>query len=146
LILFADTSALLKLFLDEPFTADIRTCFAQADARPAACRIAWVECLAGLAQRLRLQTADEAAVTQARQELRQIWPRFMKVEVSVPLVEQAGEFADTFALRAYDAVQLASAQELALAADEPVVFACFDRRLNRAARVLGLEVPFAEVP
>jgi len=146
MILFADTSALLKLFLDEPFTADVRSRFAQADARPAACRIAWVECLAGLAQRLRLQTADEAAVMQARQELRRIWPRFMKVEVTEPLVERAGELADAFALRAYDAVQLAGVHELAMAADESVFFACFDRRLNQAARVLGLEAVFARGP
>lgn len=144
MMVFADTSALLKLFLGEPFTAEVRALVGQAEAQPAVCRIAWVEALAGLARRQRQHSADEAAVNQARRELRRVWPRFTVVEVTQPLLERAGDYAETFALRAYDAVQLASARELALAVQEPLYFACFDRRLNQAARLLDLETPFAE--
>lgn len=127
MLMFADSSALLKLFLDEPYTPEVRALFTRADARPAVCRIAWVESLAGL----------------ARRELRRQWPRFTKVEVTQPLLDTAGVFADAFALRAFDAVQLAAAQELRLALDETVTFTCFDRQLNQAARALGFAVPFA---
>jgi hypothetical protein len=53
-------------------------------------------------------------------------------------VEQAGEFADTFALRAYDSIQLAAAFETASVTQLPTLFACFDIRLNRAAKVIGM--------
>lgn len=60
----------------------------------------------------RLQREDpicNADLEQARQHLIQSWKTFMIVEVSQPLVETAGRFADVFALRGYDSVQLAAA-------------------------------------
>ena len=65
---------------------------------------------------------------------------FRNVEL---LVAQAAEFADTFALRGYDSVQLAAANSLALESGAPVIFACFDTRLNKAAKVLAMDTPFA---
>ncbi|MCU0530435.1 MAG: hypothetical protein MUD04_13360 [Cyanobium sp. Prado107] len=48
--------------------------------------------------------------------------------------------ADAFALRPYDSVQLAAAHELQRCTGQPLAFACFDRRLNQAARLLQLEM------
>jgi len=48
--------------------------------------------------------------------------------------------ADAFALRAYDSVQLAAAHALQVNAEQPMTFACYDRRLNQAAQLLQLEV------
>jgi hypothetical protein len=50
------------------------------------------------------------------------------------------QFADAFALRGYVSVQLAAAHELHVNAEQPVVFASYDRRLNQAAQLLQLEV------
>jgi len=47
---------------------------------------------------------------------------------------------DGFALRGYDSVQLAAAHELHRGSDQPVTFACFDRRLQQAAALMRLEV------
>ncbi len=47
-------------------------------------------------------------------------------------------FCDTFALRGYDSVQLAAARQLQQAAWEELHFACFDARLQKAARMLGM--------
>ena len=54
-------------------------------------------------------------------------------------MELAGEYADIFALRGYDSVQLASARQVQEAASEELCFACFDTRLQKAARVLGMQ-------
>ena len=62
------------------------------------------------------------------------------INVSQPLLEQAVKLVDSFALRAYDAVHLAAAQTLARESGGAVLFACFDRRLNRAAEVLGMSL------
>jgi predicted nucleic acid-binding protein len=53
-------------------------------------------------------------------------------------VELAGEYADTFALRGYDSVQLAAARTAQEATAEELRFACFDARLRKAAKVLGM--------
>ena len=49
-------------------------------------------------------------------------------------------YAEAFALRGYDSVQLAAAHNLQEQFDLPLTFACFDRRLNQAAQLLQLEV------
>jgi predicted nucleic acid-binding protein len=142
-VLFADTSALIKLYLDEPHTNAMRQ-LARDSQVLCVCRVAWAEAFAALAQRVRLKSADTDAAELARRELARHWVSFSVIDVTQPVVERAGDYADTFSLRADDAVQLAAAQELAAHLDDPPAFACFDRRLNRAAQILGMKVPFIE--
>ena len=139
MILFCDTSALIKLLIDEPGSDQIHQ--ASQDAGPnAACRITWAEAMAAMARRQREDPVSADAIEQARQRLNQLWTFFSIVEVSQDLVETAGRFADGFALRGYDSVQLAAAYTLQRTAAQPLSFACFDRRLNQAAQILKLEV------
>ena len=135
--LFCDTSALIKLYVREPFTEEM---LAAAAAVPslAVCRIAWAEAMAALARRSRESPVDAEVIDAVRQRLRADWGDYVIVEVTQALVELAGDYADTFALRGYDSVQLAAAKTLSEATRAPVQFACFDRRLAKAARVLGL--------
>ena len=139
MILFLDTSALVKLYIVEADSLAVHEAATRAET-VAVCRIAWAEACAALARRAREVPADEAAIMAARQALAQDWPHFLIVEVTQPVVERAGEFADTFALRGYDSVQLAAACEILAVAPGEVAFSCFDNRLNKAARVLGLDV------
>jgi len=137
LILFCDTSALIKLYVVEDFT-DVMLTLAGSASAIAVCRIAWAEAMAALARRARENSADTAVVETVRTRLRNDWIQYAIVEVSQPVVELAGDYADTFALRGYDSVQLAAASTLKRAASEEVHFACFDSRLQKAAKVLGM--------
>ena len=60
-------------------------------------------------------------------------------ELNQQLVETAGRFADGFAPRCYDSVQLAAAHELHVKAEQTVIFASYDLRLNQAAQLFQLE-------
>jgi len=137
-ILFCDTSALLKLYVSEEYTDQVR---AQAELAQsiAVSRIAWAEAMAALARRARESPRDAEKIELIRTNLRSDWPGFVTVEVSQPLVELAGEYADAFALRGYDSVQLASAQTIQEVVDQPLCFACFDLRLQKAAAILGMQ-------
>jgi uncharacterized protein len=137
LILFCDTSALIKLYIREDYT-DRMLAAAEAAAATAVCRIAWAEAMAALARRWRECPADSGAIDTARRRLRNDWSDYAIIEVTQALVERAGDYADTFALRGYDSIQLAAARTLYEAGREPIQFACFDRRLQIAASVLGL--------
>lgn len=139
MILFCDTSALAKLYVEEEHGAVVARAAAEAEAI-AVSRIAWVEMMSALGRREREVPADASALAIARQRLREDWPDYLKIDVDQALAELAGELAETFALRAYDSVQLASARRLrAEAGARPTLFACFDRRLANAARLLGLQ-------
>jgi uncharacterized protein len=103
LILFCDTSALLKLFIDEQGSESMikaRT----SSAGIAVCRITWAESMAAFAQ--------------ARSMFEQAWPGFAIADVTQPLVEKAGVFAEAFGLRGFDSVQLAAAHRSSSAAGE----------------------------
>lgn len=137
MILFCDTSALVKLYVAEE-GSDLMRIEADAVQALAVSRLAWAEAMAALARRVRESPVDETAIQQARGRLRGHWNQYLVVEASQVVVEQAGELAETFALRAYDAIQLASARLLMEQGGVPVAFACFDSRLRKAARVLGM--------
>jgi len=138
-ILFCDTSALIKLLISEPGSDRMHQASLEAESL-AVCRLTWAEAMAGLARRQREHPQDTEALEQARQQLIVSWEHCTIVEVTQRLVETAGRFADGFALRGYDSVQLAAAHELHRSSDQPVTFACFDRRLRQAAALMRLDV------
>jgi uncharacterized protein len=137
MILFCDTSALLKLYIEEPGSDQVKAHLQESEA-VAVCRIAWAEAHAALSRRARETPEDTVTLEQAKAALAADWPHYIVMEISQALVERAGDYADTFALRAYDSVQLAAAFETGLISQAPVLFACFDIRLNKAAKLLGM--------
>lgn len=139
MILFCDSSALVKLYVREHGSDQVIEAARAADV-VAVCRIAWVELMAALARRAREQSVDAAAVAQARTAFAADWPHYFTVDLTQPLMELAGDYAEAFALRAYDSVQLAAVQSVHRELPGEVRFACFDSRLSKAAGVLGIGV------
>lgn len=141
MILYCDTSALVKLYLVEDNSDSMRHLLAKAEAA-ATCRISWVEAFAAMARRVRESAEDNVAIDMAHAALGRDWPRYLVLELTQEMVELAATYAETFAMRAYDSVQLAGASLTRKLSAADVVFACFDRRLNQAAQILGLRTPF----
>lgn len=115
---------MIKLYIQEKFSAEVQAQAAHASAI-AVSRIAWAEAMAALARRARESPDDVDKIETIRTTLRTDWSGFAIVEATQALVEQAGEYADTFALRGYDSVQLAA--ELLQARNESAGFANFYR-------------------
>ena len=138
MILFCDTSALVKFYIVEAGSDELKQLLQEAEA-VAVCRIAWAEAHAALSRRGREVPDDASVLEQAKTALANDWPHFVVLDIDQSVVELAGEYADTFALRGYDSIQLAAASELARISQSPVFFACFDIRLNKAAKLLGMQ-------
>jgi predicted nucleic acid-binding protein len=96
--------------------------------------------MAAMARRQREDPMSGDDIDLARGRLIQNWNDLTIVEVSQSLVETAGRFADGFALRGYDSVQLAAAHELRKSTEQTLTFVSYDRRLRQAAQLLQLEV------
>ena len=139
MILFCDISALIKLYIVEPGSKELKLHVKESEA-VAVCRIAWAEAHAALSRRAREVPKDAALIDQAKAALGKDWSRFVVLEVSQAVVERAGEYADSFALRGYDSIQLAAAFDTRQTSGMPVFFASFDTRLNKAAKLLGMPV------
>lgn len=135
--LYLDTSSLVKLYVAEAGSDEIRAQVARATI-VATSMIAYPETRAALARRRRERALRPAAFAAAKRQLDEDWPKYMAVHVTDTLCRDAGNLADRYALRGDDSVHvacfLAIAREAGAADTE---FSSFDDRLNRAARLAG---------
>jgi len=139
LILYLDTSAVVKAYVEEEYASEVRQSMESASAS-ASHRIAYVEARAAFARLQREQVLNDAGWKILKDEFKADWENYLLIDTTSELLEKASELAEAFALRAYDSVHLAAAQLLHEDAEESVVFACYDRKLNQAAMILGLDL------
>lgn len=139
MILYLDTSALVKIYVDEPGRAAVMRAI-DAAATVATVRIAYAEARAAFARKRRERGLDTRGLRRVVEILDEDWPTFGIVDVTEPLVRRAGGLAERYGLRGYDAIHLAAAVALERGGAE-VSFGCFDDHLRRAARRVKLRAP-----
>jgi len=135
-IAYFDTSAFMKLVIDEAGSKDVGRVWDVA-SRAASSILLYPEGRAALARARRDRRLSQAALSAAVSDFEALWAGIERILVSTPLATRAGELAHEHGLRGYDAVHLAAAESIA--ADD-MVFMAADRALLAAARRLGLAV------
>jgi predicted nucleic acid-binding protein len=100
--------------------------------------LAFVEARAALARRRGRRELPPNDYRRIVHDFREDWRRYFKVRVSESMLITAGDLAEAYRLRAYDAIHLASALALEERFGERPTFACWDRALNEAAMREGL--------
>lgn len=136
--LYLDTSALVKLYVEEDGSDKVREQVRQADV-VATSAIAYVEARAALARRHRERSLSPGDYRRTVRELDADWQRYVSIEVTDVLIRKAADLAGNHRLRAYDAIHLASAAFLTERLAEAVAFSSWDANLSAAARREGLE-------
>ena len=137
MILYLDTSALVKVYVTEPYREPVISAMQEAET-VASHRLVYVEAHAAFARALNERKLTEGQHEAVTREFRADWKNYLQVGTSQSLIQRAADLAEAFHLRACDSVHLAAADVLHARSEETVLFACFDRKLNRAAVVLGL--------
>jgi len=135
-LVYFDTSALVKLLVEEPGSELAAELWDGCDA-PVASRLAYPEVCAALAAAARGKTLTRGEANAAARSWEEFWAATRPVELNAAVERQAGELARTCALRGADAVHLASALAIG---DPGLVMAVWDRRLHEGARTSGLRV------
>jgi predicted nucleic acid-binding protein len=144
-MLYLDTSALVKLYVRENYTDEMLNMVASHD-QLASHQILYVEFHATLARLGREARLTDEQWRQLKHDFLIAWPAFTQVGLTEPLLVRAAELAEGFALRGHDSLHLAAADLLRQVIVKPLIFASFDRHLNRAAKLLGMKCPdFIEV-
>lgn len=138
MILYLDTSALVKLYAKEAGSMEVRQAVASAEQITTSL-IAYVETRSALARKFRLDRVDGLALQRHKREFERDWARLNRLPLDATTARHAAELAEQHRLRAYDAVHLATADLLQAAVRAPIAFACFDDALNEAALRLGLK-------
>jgi predicted nucleic acid-binding protein len=138
-ILYLDTSALVKLYVDEDDAMLVRDAVSDAQLVGTS-EIAYVELRSALARRYREGAIDGAACRRVVRDIDADWQQLFLIVVSSQLVHNTGGIAETYRLRAYDAIHLASSLVLQTHAEEPVTFACWDKSLQTSAAAAKLHI------
>lgn len=137
MILYLDTSALVKLYISENHSADILMVVKKTNI-VASHVIAYVEAQATFSRLKREKKLTNKSYDIVKNSFIQDWKNYLQIENTPTLLQHAADLAEAFGLRAYDSIHLATADTLRKESNQPVTFACFDRHLNKAAHVLGL--------
>lgn len=139
MIVYFDSSALVKRYLAEPDTEQVNGLLAQATLSGTSL-ITRAEVSAAIAKAARLNWLPREAATRAVRAFRLQWPSLVGIEVSEAVIIEADKLAWEYQLRGYDAVHLASAWLWQEGLGEIVTVATFDQALWSAAKQAGLEV------
>ncbi len=134
MILYLDTSSLVKLYVEEPGSDDVRRLVEQAEIVTSSV-VAYPEARAALARRWRERSLTVAGHRRAKTALEADWPHVLALDVGVAVARNAGDLAERHRLRGFDALHLASYLNIVREfSGEEVRFSSTDRTLAAAAR------------
>src|SRR5687767_12165769 len=108
MILYLDTSALVKLFVEEAQSDRVRTAVS-AGQLIVTHAIAYVEACAAFA-RLAHARGGDALFAALRRNLDVQWKAWEILGATEPLIQQAADLAGRYRLRGYDSLHLAAAE------------------------------------
>lgn len=139
MILYLDTSAWVKLYVNELGSKELRAYTAKAETL-AASAVAYPEARATFARIKAQGISTEAKHRQRLAQLNLDWENMLRIELVPAVVRTAGDLAEVYGLRGFDSIHLASALWLKEKTSMPLCFAVFDQRLRAAAERAGLAV------
>ena len=137
-MLYLDTSALVKKYVQETGSKVVREIIAQ-EGIVATCVITRAEVAAAFSKAVRIGSLTGPAAQASQRGFVREWKNYVRVRVTETLVARAEDLAWTFKLRGYDAVHLAAALEWQDRLGEAVTLGTFDAELWDAASEAGLE-------
>jgi len=143
LILYLDTSALVKRYVREDYSDEITSMWKTADYL-ATSFVAHAEALAAFHRKRREDDLPGALFDRLIGRFREEWESLLRVEVNAGLEPYVLELSERHSLRGFDLIHLASAvvlhERVCREANDTLVFACFDQTLAGAARAEGIAV------
>jgi uncharacterized protein len=134
---YLETSALVKLYVREPGTDRmIQLASNTTEARLAVLALSHIEFRSAVRRRERAGDIDPRMAGMILDQFQQhLEARVFRQVVNDAVLDGAAEMIDRYALRAYDAIQLAGCLALKAAVSaEPPTFVCSDQQLLEAAR------------
>src|SRR5688572_9755261 len=137
MILYLDSSAIVKKYVAEPGSAQIQQAVDQAEAAGTAV-ISRAEVVAALRKAVRMEVIGAAEGAAAVRSFNRSWRDLVRTRITERVVKHASELAWAHSLRGYDSVQLAAAAAWQQAIGIEVTLATFDLRLWQAGQAVGL--------
>jgi predicted nucleic acid-binding protein len=137
-ILYLDTSSLVKLYVEEMHSDKVREWLEEAEL-VATCRVAYPETMSAFTRRFRNGDLLKNEYKELLQRFTDDWGRYVALDFNEL---DAGGLVKRYGLRGFDAVHLSAAKLFTENVTEPghLAFSSFDMALNKAAIDEGLTV------
>jgi predicted nucleic acid-binding protein len=137
MIVYLDTSSLVKLYVEEIDSEKIRDVARNAAAISTA-RIAYAEARSAFARKQKEDGFSLNVLRKIVEDLNRDWESYFVIEITDGLIRFAGDIAERYLLRGFDAIHLASAVHLKNKINSEVYFSSYDTRLNQSAEKEGM--------
>jgi predicted nucleic acid-binding protein len=137
MIVYLDTSSLVKLYVEEVDSEKIRNVARNAAAISTA-KIAYAEARSAFARKQKEDGFSLNVLRKIVEDLNRDWESCFVIEITDGLIRFAGDIAERYLLRGFDAIHLASAVHLKSKINSEIFFSSYDTRLNQSAEKEGM--------
>lgn len=138
MILYLDTSALVKRYFKESYSDEVISRWTSA-AQIVTSSVAYAEIMAATFRKMREEGLQDKRISKIVQLFQREWESFIRVEVSDVLNARIHSAVEKYPLRGFDAIHLASAMVIHERVPTDFLFGCFDQGLAFAANSEGLK-------
>ncbi len=138
-MIYLDTSALIKRYVWETGSNVVRRLFKGNDALVIS-KIAYTEAYGAFTRRFREGHLSQSDYAHVCGFFEQEWSAYLTVEVSDEVLHLSRDLIKRYALRAFDALHLASAKSISQSLNLSMAFVCADRRLLGCAKAEGFTI------
>jgi len=139
MIVYLDTSSLVKLYVEETDSGKIRAIASNATVISTS-KTAYAEARAAFARKQKEGGFSSNVLRKIVGDLNRDWESYFVIEITDGLIRYAGDLAEKHFLRGFDSIHLASAVNLQNKTRSEIYFSSNDAKLNRAAEKEGLTV------
>jgi predicted nucleic acid-binding protein len=138
MILYFDTSALVKGYIQEEGSKEVIALMDEVDNLFGSVVLTQVEMAAAIQRAVRVMGSSSKIASAAWQDFLDDWPSFTRLAVSPMTIERASVIAWNHGIRGYDSLHLAAALLWQETLGSQITLATFDRELWVAGHKAGM--------
>jgi len=138
MILYLDTSALVKRYFREPYSDEVLSRW-QSATQIVTSSVAYAETMGSIYRKKRETGLADPLIRKIVDSFCLDWESFIRVEVNDELNRYIDRVVEGYPLRGFDAIHFASAMVIYERLPEDFLFVCFDNRIANAAQSEGLK-------
>ena len=139
MIVYLDTSSLVKLYVDETGSDRIREISRQASVISTS-KVAYAEARSAFARKQKEGGFSHRTLRRIVEDFNRDWESYFVIEITDGLIRSAGDLAEKHLLRGFDSIHLASAIQLKNKTRSETYFSSTDLRLNQSAEKEGMTI------
>lgn len=132
MICYLDTSALIKLYIEEDGTKIVQKLIKSSNIL-ATSVVTYAESMAAFKRSLVEKFICEEEYGLCLSNFKDDWLNYLTVNIDNNLIFLAGDLAGKYNMRGFDSIHLASAVSLREKIGKDIIFLCWDKRLVNAA-------------